>query len=236
MASEPLSGSPAAGNRVRVFVDYWNLALAMKDRDEQFTFDWEQLPMWLASTGTATCGRDEASYEGAHVYASYNPLSASDSKFKNWMLGWLDRQPGVQISLKERRRRDPPKCPNCYKTAAQCPSCGSCLAGTQEKGVDTAIVTDMIRLAWEHAYDIAVLVTSDSDFVPAVEFLDSRGLKIDNLGPALEQLSTEPPSLPGKALAPGRESPKPPELHGLLLDLADELPDHVGVIGGVGAV
>ena len=36
----------------------------------------------------------------------------------------------------------------------------------------------MIRLAWEDAYDIAVLVSSDSDFVPVVEFLDLRGKKV----------------------------------------------------------
>ncbi|MEX2230053.1 MAG: NYN domain-containing protein [Dehalococcoidia bacterium] len=49
---------------------------------------------------------------------------------------------------------------------------------TEEKGVDTAIVTDMIRLAWEDAYDIAVLVSSDRDFIPAVQFLDDRGFKV----------------------------------------------------------
>jgi uncharacterized LabA/DUF88 family protein len=40
----------------------------------------------------------------------------------------------------------------------------------------------MIRLAWESAYDIAVLATSDSDLVPAVEFLDVKGLKVIQAG------------------------------------------------------
>ena len=40
----------------------------------------------------------------------------------------------------------------------------------------------MIRLAWEDAYDIAVLVSSDSDFVPVVEFLDLRGKKVVQAG------------------------------------------------------
>ncbi len=53
---------------------------------------------------------------------------------------------------------------------------------TEEKGVDVAIVTDMIRLAWEAAYDIAVLVSSDSDLAPAIEFLDLRGRKIVQAG------------------------------------------------------
>ena len=44
------------------------------------------------------------------------------------------------------------------------------------------MVTDMVRLAWEEAYDVGVVVSSDSDFVPAVELLDSRGLKIVQAG------------------------------------------------------
>lgn len=52
------------------------------------------------------------------------------------------------------------------------------MCGTQEKGIDTAIVTDMIKLAWADAYDVAVLVSSDKDFVPVAEFLQSQGIKI----------------------------------------------------------
>ena len=52
----------------------------------------------------------------------------------------------------------------------------------QEKGIDTAIVTDMIGLAWEDAYDVAILVSSDSDFIPAVEHVQRRGLKVIQAG------------------------------------------------------
>lgn len=45
------------------------------------------------------------------------------------------------------------------------------MAGTTEKGVDILIATDLIRMAWENSYDIAVLVSSDSDLVPCVEYL-----------------------------------------------------------------
>lgn len=56
------------------------------------------------------------------------------------------------------------------------------MAGTVEKGVDTAIVTHMIRLAWEDAYDVAILASADADLVPAVEFLDLRGVRIIQAG------------------------------------------------------
>ena len=56
------------------------------------------------------------------------------------------------------------------------------MSATEEKGVDTLIATDMIRLAWEGAYDIAVLATSDSDLVPAVEFLGLKARKVIQAG------------------------------------------------------
>lgn len=51
-----------------------------------------------------------------------------------------------------------------------------------EKGVDTLIATDMIRLAWEEAYDVAVLASLDSDLKPAVEFLNLKGRKVVQAG------------------------------------------------------
>lgn len=52
------------------------------------------------------------------------------------------------------------------------------MRGTEEKGIDTSIVKDMISLAWVNAYDIAVLVASDRDFVPVAEFLQTKGIKV----------------------------------------------------------
>lgn len=52
------------------------------------------------------------------------------------------------------------------------------MRGTEEKGVDVRMATDMISLAWIDNYDIAVLVSSDKDFVPVAEFLETRGIKV----------------------------------------------------------
>ena len=52
------------------------------------------------------------------------------------------------------------------------------MRGTEEKGVDVRMATDMIGLAWADNYDIAVLVSSDRDFVPVAEFLETRGIKV----------------------------------------------------------
>jgi uncharacterized LabA/DUF88 family protein len=56
------------------------------------------------------------------------------------------------------------------------------MRGTVEKGIDTAIVTDMIRLAWEDAWDVAVLASADADFIPAVDALQKKGLSVVHAG------------------------------------------------------
>jgi uncharacterized LabA/DUF88 family protein len=56
------------------------------------------------------------------------------------------------------------------------------MVSSGEKGVDTLIVTDMIRLAWENAYDMAVLASSDRDLIPAVKYLDQKGKKVVHAG------------------------------------------------------
>ncbi len=87
-------------------------------------------------------------------------------------------QPGVQVTMLERIRKfNGPLCPACNRETRQCPACGADMRGTEEKGVDTRIATDMIRLAWVDSYDIVVLLSSDRDFVPVVEFLNTRGIK-----------------------------------------------------------
>jgi uncharacterized LabA/DUF88 family protein len=173
--------------RVRAFVDFWNFQLAVnRDIGNRFRIDWKALGPWLAQRAGALAldptQHSRIRYEGLHVYLSFNPKSPNDSKLKHWATDVLDRFPGVNVTAKERRAKSLPKCPVCHQDVAECPHCKGSMAGTTEKGIDTAIVTDMIKLAWADSYDIAVLVSADRDFIPAVEFLGSKGLKVVHAG------------------------------------------------------
>lgn len=46
---------------------------------------------------------------------------------------------------------------------------GRISAGGQEKGVDVSLAIDLIKLTYEKAYDVAILVSQDMDFGPAVK-------------------------------------------------------------------
>ena len=74
----------------------------------------------------------------------------------------------------------PSRCPNadCHKLITLCPHCQRSINRTVEKGVDTALVTDMIRFGIDGHYDRAVLVAADADHVPAVKFLASRSRQV----------------------------------------------------------
>lgn len=188
--------------RVRVFIDYWNLQLTMNERvgeqtgrqDVRFKFDWASLPAWLSSKAAVVTNTPTYQVEGAIIYASYNPNTAEGRRFHGWASTWLNRQPGIQVLSSARHLKHPPKCQVCFRVITHCPhaACGEKLAGTVEKGVDSAIVTDMIRLAWEDAYDIAVLASSDADLVPAVNFLNQKGKRVVQAGfpPAGVNLAT----------------------------------------------
>ena len=185
----------AAGpQRIRVFVDYWNFQLALNELEAKaraipleqarFKVDWKGLGPWLAGRAATTVGLQSYSFDGVIIYCSYNPQTDEGKRFRGWATTWLDRQPGVEVQCRERKRKATPKCPACHQPIEYCPhqKCQKRIVATEEKGVDTLIATDMIRLAWENAYDVAVLATSDSDLVPAVQFLGLKARKIVQAG------------------------------------------------------
>jgi len=52
------------------------------------------------------------------------------------------------------------------------------LDGYVEKGIDTQIAVDIIGMGLGKEYDAAILISTDSDFVPVITFLKSRKIKI----------------------------------------------------------
>ncbi len=166
--------------RTRIFIDFWNFSLELRRREDAFRIDWR--PIGNLLTREAVTIIDPAlipSYEAMHIYGSYDPNKQNDVKFRNWFTNWLDKQPGHVTRLFPRQKKKAyPKCPVCYNEIPQCPECNADMRGTEEKGVDSHIVKDMIALAWEQAYDVAVLVSADRDFVPVAEFLQTKGIKV----------------------------------------------------------
>jgi uncharacterized LabA/DUF88 family protein len=191
--------------RIAVFIDYWNFqltlnsSLAKKLRIPGYRAKvaWKQLGPELTAAACTTVGCDPttASYEGCYIYTSFNPATDDGRKFRNWATTWLDRQPGVNVQIRERRPKALPRCPTCHQEISHCPhaDCGQPIIATVEKGIDTLLVTDLIRLGHSNTYDVAVLATSDADMVPAVQFIQTTGKKVIQAGfpPSGVDLATE---------------------------------------------
>jgi uncharacterized LabA/DUF88 family protein len=52
----------------------------------------------------------------------------------------------------------------------------------QEKGVDVHIAVDLLTGAYEDVYDTAVLVSSDTDLIPAIQAVRRRKRQVEYLG------------------------------------------------------
>jgi len=166
--------------KVRIFVDFWNLQLSLNDLSKRkFWVDYSKFSVWLIQNATTLVG-DKLDFDGMKVYLSYNPATSGDKKLLQWANNVLALMPGINISTHERRTKGPPICQSCHKEITVCGHCGSELHRTIEKGVDTSIVTDLLGLAWEKAWDVAILVSADRDYIPAVSLLSTKGFRVIN--------------------------------------------------------
>ena len=165
--------------RVRIFIDFWNFQLRWNDHHrakgrepkKDARIPWEELlPKILVERANP-----KGVYVGTHVYASINTESEADRKL-NTFLHAMDGFAGYNVMVKERRPASPVRCTNeeCRIEITDCPQCKERLRRTVEKGIDTALLTDLIKSAFDNTFDQAILVTEDSDFIPAVKFIQER--------------------------------------------------------------
>ncbi len=52
----------------------------------------------------------------------------------------------------------------------------------EAKEDDIHLAVDMVKLAYTDAYDTAILVSSDGDFVPAIQAVKEKGKNVENIG------------------------------------------------------
>ena len=170
--------------RTSIFIDFWNSRCNGETALTAICIDWRQVPAELLGESERQLQQagfgDALHLEEALVYASYDEDDPG-RKLKGWLDAFLDKQPRFRVTTRVRRSK--PRsvyCRACEHSIEKCPNCQETLRWSTEKGVNTAIVTALLSLAGECAFDAAVLVSSDTDYLPAVEWLQSRGFKVIN--------------------------------------------------------
>ena len=99
------------------------------------------------------------------------------------------RYEGVDVSTRPLKQRTKvQKCP--YDHEENCE-----ITYQIEKGVDVALITKMLSFAFKGAYDVAILISGDEDFVEAVDEIRNLGKRVEicsfkeSISPALRKLA-----------------------------------------------
>ncbi|MGH2655930.1 MAG: NYN domain-containing protein [Actinomycetota bacterium] len=172
------------GTSTRIFIDFWNFALNWNERAAGQRCDWRKVPIVLLDQAhdlLAKVGLTEPlDLEETLVHASVKS-GTTEARLRGWLQSFLDKQPSFRVKIRERRTLHKGIwCNTCKQETKDCPNCGTAFQRAPEKGVDAAIVTDLLTLAWEEAFDVAIVLSSDADLIPAVERVQEKGLKVIN--------------------------------------------------------
>lgn len=172
--------------RVKLFIDFWNFQLDWnrllgKDaKDDPIRIPWSDLLPQAICDAVETKRGEKTTYVGTHVYASVDP--DGDAPLRKF-LHVMESFAGYTLLVKERKeKKGSVRCRECREDFVSCPKCGQPIRRSVEKGIDTAIVTDMIQMAYDNVYDVALLGSADADLCPGVKFIFERmGKPVYNL-------------------------------------------------------
>jgi hypothetical protein len=159
--------------KISIFFDGQNFYRSLLRYDESLRVDYDRLAAWI----TQAVGGPSALFSGAYYYVG---VSADAPPAVEGFLKGLELRPGYFVKREPRVRR-----------SGRCPHCGAEYEYTTEKRVDTRLVADLIQYAAGGAFDAAVLVSGDDDFVPAVEAVNALGKQVWVATWSAEELSKD---------------------------------------------
>lgn len=149
--------------KVALFFDGKNFYTAFRKYNPNAEIDYSKLARWLVGDVSGYRGL----LVGAYYYTGYTPPGEAGSAEFERFLKMLELHTGYFVKREPRVNR-----------RARCGKCGHTHTYGTEKRVDTRLVADMIQLAAVNAYDAAVLLSGDQDFVPAVKATNDLGKRV----------------------------------------------------------
>ena len=148
--------------RVALFFDGKNFYSGWRDTAQGRRIDFPRLAEWLVKRVHGDV------LWGAHYYTGVEPVGEeplTDAQHRlHGFLDMLEIQPGYFVYRFPRKQ-----------SRTTCQKCGNEMRFSHEKEVDTTMVADMLRYAAVGAYDVAVLMSGDADYAPALEGVRAVG-------------------------------------------------------------
>ena len=162
-------------DRVAIFIDGSNFYHALKNAYGKAAIKFDQLALALTNRSPERRLLRVHYYNAAYDQGTDAAAYAKQQRF----FGYLRRTPYLSLSLGRLERRRLEIDPAARKQIE--PILGSPLPDHTyvEKGVDTQLAVDMVKLAVANTYDVAILVSGDGDFAPAVEFVKQLGKHVE---------------------------------------------------------
>lgn len=164
--------------RAVTFVDLWNLLRGAKGALGPLaqTFSWpsfahelkEAAARSLGSSGirfTAKTDQVHLLQEGVHIYGAASKYGLGPGS-RQWLheTGGLS---GFDVSIDRVKVEK-----------YDCPHCGQKMRIRRESGTDAHLISDLMWLAWQDRYDVAIVVSGDADLLPSVERVQLSGRKV----------------------------------------------------------
>jgi uncharacterized LabA/DUF88 family protein len=172
--------------RVAIFIDGGNFHhLVIKKLDTtELGFDFEQFVLFLIEHNTLVnawkryyTGTVREQVGNAHSKESMAKQTKFFTELKKyaWQLRTSKLKTRMEYITVDTRMQD-------YKKILAIGMSEIVYERKREKGIDVMLATDLIVGAVEDVYDMAIVVSSDADLIPAIDWVRTRGKQVQYIG------------------------------------------------------
>ncbi len=140
--------------KIMIFIDGSNFYHSLQSNFHKTNMDFEHFCNFLIKEDLLV----KIFYYNSPVYQSDNPEAY---KKQQSFFAYLNKVKRLELFLGRLEKRD-----NNHKA---------------EKGVDVKLAIDMLSNAYNNNYDVAILISNDADFVPAIKEVQTLGKSVYNV-------------------------------------------------------
>ena len=160
------AGAPI--QKLMIFVDGQNLFYGCNSYQKGFVWDYDKFINVLTNLAP------KRKLIQVYYHASIAPVDPNrlgdDARYRKQQMFYNVLRQKCKTEIKETKVQSIP-----------CPNCNTTFKRPKEKGVDVALAADLLLYGMTGDYDVAILVSGDSDYIPVLQKLAERkpNLKIE---------------------------------------------------------
>jgi uncharacterized LabA/DUF88 family protein len=169
LPSEVVNEKAAAPiQKLMIFVDGQNLFYGCNSYQKGFVWDYDKFINVLTNLAP------NRKLIQVYYHASIAPVDPNrlgdDARYRKQQMFYNVLRQKCKTEIKETKVQSIP-----------CPNCNTTFKRPKEKGVDVALAADLLLYGMTGDYDVAILVSGDSDYIPVLQKLAERkpNLKIE---------------------------------------------------------